>query len=185
VNRFSNNQSGRNLEAGNSAPSPRWWRQGRSLKIEIALGFGIVIALMLALGVTFYLSEQRSMVAIDKLLKIDSRMADLSLRSELAMFKARDVESEFLLSVDRLGVAETRERYVALMQSRLLDMREYLTSFRIISSDPSLLDKITRIEQQAQRYEEGFVAFVELYPTFRTSWSRYRATDRGQRLSLK
>lgn len=62
-----------------------WGRRMRSLRVEIALGFGVVIVLMLALGASFYLSEQRSAAAIDKLLSSDNRMADLSLRSSLAM----------------------------------------------------------------------------------------------------
>jgi len=123
----------------------------------------MLIALMLALGIAFYLSEQRSAIALDKLLKTDGRMADLSLRSAQAMLKAHGAESDFLLSVDQLGVAEARERYVIPMQSHLLDMREYLTSFRILSSDPSLLNKIGQIEQQTQLYEDGFLAFVDAY----------------------
>ena len=85
-------------------------RRTRSLRVEIALGFGVVIVLMLALGASFYLSEQRSAAAIDKLLSSDNRMADLSLRSSLAMYKARDAENELLLSADRLGVAQASER---------------------------------------------------------------------------
>jgi diguanylate cyclase (GGDEF)-like protein len=157
------NQLGACLETSELFSKPPWWRKVRSLKIEIALAFGVVIALMVTLGVVVYLSEQRSTFAIDKLLNSDGRMADLSLRSELALLKARGAESEFLLSVDRLGVAEARERYVSPMGMHLLDMREYLTSVRIISSDPIFLDKIDRIEKQAQQYENGFLAFVGLH----------------------
>jgi signal transduction histidine kinase len=140
-----------------------WSPKARSLKIEIALAFSVVIVLMFALGVAFYLSDQRSASALDKLLKTDGRMSDLSLRSAQALLRAHAAESEFLLSVDRLGLAEARERHVLPMQSHLLDMREYLTSFRILSSDPSLLDKIGQIEEQTQHYEEGFLAFVDQY----------------------
>jgi diguanylate cyclase (GGDEF)-like protein len=163
VSRIADNEPGLRAEATGFVAHPAWWRKARSLKIEIALAFGVVIALMIALGVVVYLSEQRSSVAIEKLLNSDGRMADLSLRSELALLKARGAESEFLLSVDRLGVAEARERYVPPMRMHLLDMREYLTSVRIIASDPVFLDKIGRIEQQAQQYEDGFLAFVALH----------------------
>ena len=157
------NESAGRVETGRLLAIPAWWRKARSLKIEIALAFGVVIALMVTLGVVVDLSEQRSTVAIDKLLNSDGRMADLSLRSELALLKARGAESEFLLSVDRLGVAEARERYVSPMRTFLLDMREYLTSVRIIAADPIFLEKIDRIEQQAQQYEDGFLAFVGLH----------------------
>src|SRR5258708_23766402 len=124
---------GARLETGGSSIRHLWWRQAHSLKIEIALGFGVVIALMLVLGASFHLSAQRSVFAINKLLKGDARMADLSLRSPQEMLKARRADSGFLLSVDRLGVAEARERYISQMQSSLLDMRVYLASLRILS----------------------------------------------------
>uniref|UniRef100_C5D169 Diguanylate cyclase/phosphodiesterase with extracellular sensor n=1 Tax=Variovorax paradoxus (strain S110) TaxID=543728 RepID=C5D169_VARPS len=132
----------------------------RSLRVEIALGFGVVIVLMLALGASFYLSEQRSAAAIDKLLSSDNRMADLSLRSSLAMYKARDAENELLLSADRLGVAQASERSLPAMQNHLLDMREYLASLRILSTDPKFRDQVDRIETQTRQYEDGFLAFI-------------------------
>ncbi|KQU89726.1 diguanylate cyclase [Variovorax sp. Root318D1] len=116
---------------------------------------------MLALGVAFYLSEQRSSAAIDKLLNSDSRMAELSLRSSLAMYKARDAENELLLSVDRLGVAEASARSLPAMRNHLLDMREYLSSLRIISTDAQFRDRVDRIEAQTQQYEDGFLAFLK------------------------
>ena len=157
------NEPAGNVERSRLPAISAWWHQTRSLKIEIALAFGVVIALMVALGVVVDLSEQRSEVAIDKLLNSDGRMADLSLRSELALLKARGAESDFLLSVDQLGLAEARERYVSPMRTYLQDMREYLTSVRIIAADPIFLEKIDRIEQQAQQYEDGFLAFVGLH----------------------
>ncbi|CAN7704581.1 EAL domain-containing protein [Variovorax paradoxus] len=135
-------------------------RRTRSLRVEIALGFGVVIVLMLALGASFYLSEQRSAAAIDKLLSSDNRMADLSLRSSLAMYKARDAENELLLSADRLGVAQASERSLPAMQNHLLDMREYLASLRILSTDPKFRDQVDRIETQTRQYEDGFLAFI-------------------------
>jgi len=118
---------------------------------------------MLALGVAFYLSEQRSSTAIDKLLNSDNRMADLSLRSSLAMYKAREAESELLLSADRLGVAEASARFLPTMQNHLLDMREYLSSLRIISTDAQFRDQVDRIEAQTQQYEDGFRVFLKQY----------------------
>lgn len=152
-------------DAGPAAVNRRRWGRRRSLKIEIAFSFGVVIALIFALGVAFYLSERRSASALDKLLNTDSRMADLSLRSAQAILKAHAAEDDFMLSVDQLGVADARERYVWPMQSHLLDAREYLTSILLLTTDPGLRDKIGRIEHLTRLYEEGFLAFVDLYAT--------------------
>lgn len=154
-------------------------KRSLSLRSEIAIGFGVVISLMLALGVAFYLSEQRSSAAIDKLLNSDNRMADLSLRSSLAMYKAREAENELLLSANRLGVAEASARFLPAMQNQLLDMREYLSSLRIISTDAQFREQVDRIEAQTQQYEDGFHAFLKQHakdgqlgpePTFRQGY---------------
>ncbi|CAM3368493.1 sensor histidine kinase [Polaromonas hydrogenivorans] len=139
-----------------------WLRRSPSLKLELALGFGVVIALTLVLGVAAYLSEERSVLAVNKLLTIDNRMADLSLRSAQAMHKARRAESDLLLSLDELGLAAASERYEPLVQSSLIDMREYLTSIQILSTHPDILDNIKQIEAQIQQYESGFSTLLNL-----------------------
>jgi hypothetical protein len=106
------------------------WRRSHSLRAEIALGFGVVVALMLALGVAFHLGEQRSAVALEKLLDSDNRMADLSLRSLLAMYKARGAERELLLSVDQIGMAQASAQFVPAMKNHLGEMRADLASLR-------------------------------------------------------
>ena len=144
--------------------SEPWWRgRGRSLKLEIGLAFGVVIALMFGLGAAFHLSEQRSVAAIDKLLNSDGRMADLSLRGALAMQKARGAESDFLRSVETLGAVEARERLASALQTHLQDLREYLTSVRIIASNTEFRDRIDHIERQAHAYEVASLAFAERY----------------------
>jgi diguanylate cyclase (GGDEF)-like protein len=136
------------------------WRRSHSLRAEIALGFGVVIALMLALGVAFHLGEQRSAAAIEKLLDSDNRMADLSLRSSLAMYKARDAEKELLLSVDQIGMALASAQFLPAMKNHLLDMRADLASLRDLSTDPQFKRQIDRIETRIQQHESGFLALV-------------------------
>ena len=125
------------------------------------MGFGVVIALMVALGVAFHLSEQRSAVAFEKLLNSDNRMADLSLRTSLAMYKARDAENELLLSADRLGLVQASAHFLPVLQNHLLDMRKYLASLRTLSTDPQFENQFDRIEVQIQQYENGLLAFIE------------------------
>jgi signal transduction histidine kinase len=157
---------GRGLQASPPTQNVPWWRKARSLKIEIALAFGIVIALMLALGLTFYLSDRRSAEALDKL-NSDARMADLTLRGELAMAKAADYESDFLLSADTIGVTASREQHLLPMQAQVSEAREYLANVRIISSDPGFRDQISRIDQQVRQFEESVLAVANVLGTTR------------------
>lgn len=162
-------------DAPNAVP---WWRQAQSLKLELALGFGVVIALTLVLGVVAYLSEQRSVSAVKKLLTIDNRMTDLSLRSAQAMLKARHAESSLLLAADELGIAAASERYAPLVQSSLDDMREYLSSIKILSTDPGMADKMRQIDLEIQKYEQGFLSVVDLS-------GKLRRTDSGEEEKLQ
>lgn len=138
-----------------------WLRQSSSLKLELAIGFGVLIVLTLVLGVASYLSERRSVLAVNKLLTIDNRMADLSLRAAQAMLKARRVESDLLLSQDELGMAAASERFVPMVLANLDDMREYLTSIQILSADPGLSDNLKQINVQIQQYRQGFLSLVD------------------------
>ncbi|MDR6891015.1 MULTISPECIES: putative bifunctional diguanylate cyclase/phosphodiesterase, partial [Variovorax] len=135
-------------------------RRSPSLRAEIALGFGVVIALMLALGIAFHLGEQRSATAIEKLLDRDNRMVELSLRSSLAMYKARDAERDLLLSMEQLGMAQASAQLLPALRSHLRDMRADLASLRDLSSDPLLKSEVDQIETQIQQYESGFLAFL-------------------------
>ncbi len=141
------------------------WKRSHSLRAEIALGFGIVIGLMLALGVAFHLGEQRSAVAIEKLLDSDNRMANLSLRSLLAMYKARGAEKELLLSVDHIGMAQASAKFLPAMKNHLRNMRTDLASLRDLSTDPQFKSQIDRVETRIQQYESGFLAFVAQHGT--------------------
>lgn len=141
---------------------PLWYR-ARSLKSQLALGFGAVIVLTLILGAVAYISEQRSIAAVDNLLTREGRMADLSLRSAAAMLKARRAERDLLLSLDVLGVAAARARYVPLVQLNLTDMQGYAASVRTLAADPKVNEKVSQIEFKAQQYEKGFLALIDLY----------------------
>ena len=156
---------GRGSLASHPTQNTAWWRKARSLKIEIALAFGVVIALMLALGLTFYLSDRRSADALDKLLNSDARMAELTLRGELAMAKAADYESDFLLSADTIGVTASREQHLLPMQAQVSEAREHLANVRIISSDPGFRDQISRIDQQVRQFEESVLAVANVLGT--------------------
>jgi diguanylate cyclase (GGDEF)-like protein/PAS domain S-box-containing protein len=140
-----------------------WGRRARSLTTLLSLGFGAVIALSLVLGVTSFVSGERSVGLVDNLLKRDKRVAELTLRSSQAMLKARRAESDFLILVGEIGPDAARERYALLVHSNLEDLREYLTSIRILRTDQGVAEKISQIELKTQQYEVGFLALVDLY----------------------
>src|SRR6202166_3998838 len=68
-----------------------------SLRAELATGFAAVIVLTLVVGFVSLFAQNRSIEAVNRLVGVVSRIADLSMRSNVAMLKARRAEKEFLI----------------------------------------------------------------------------------------
>jgi nitrate/nitrite-specific signal transduction histidine kinase len=135
----------------------------RSLQFELAFSFGVVIALVLALGLAFYFSSQRSAAVIDKTLTSGNSMADLSLRSAVEMYKTRAAEGAVLRSVDPLGAGLATEQTLPRMQAHLRNLRGHLSSIRSLSADPRIRHQVQQLESLLQQYEDGFLAFLGMH----------------------
>src|SRR5438876_7931677 len=139
------------------------WFHGRSLRAELAIGFVAVIALTLIVGAVSLLAQYRSVRAVDELLTVDGRLAELSVRSNVAMLKARRAEKDFLLFQSEFGFNEARSRYTTLFRTSLADVRQYMADVRELVSDPGLVQQTRAIEQAIGGYESGFLQIVALY----------------------
>src|SRR5258705_8451297 len=77
-----------------------------SLRAKLATGFAAVIALTLVVGFVSLFAQNRSIEAVNKLVAVVGRIADLSLRSNVAMLKARRAEKDFLIFQNEFGFDE-------------------------------------------------------------------------------
>src|SRR5437016_1113747 len=134
-----------------------------SLRALLATGFAAVIVLTLVVGVVSLFAQNRSIEAVNKLVAVVGRIADLSLRSNVAMLKARRAEKDFLIFQSEFGFEEARSRYTTLLRTSLAEVRQSMADLRELSSEPEVIQLTQSIEQAVGRYENGFLRIVDLY----------------------
>jgi HAMP domain-containing protein len=139
------------------------WSDRFSLRAQLAVGFVLVIALTLTVGFVALLGQGRSVSAVDKLLAVDGRIAELSMKSNAAMLKARRAEKDFLLFQSEFGFNEARSRYATLLRINLADISHYMAEIRALVGDPALVEQTRAIEQAIAQYETGFLKVVGTY----------------------
>jgi diguanylate cyclase (GGDEF)-like protein len=139
------------------------WYRRLSLRAELATGFIAVIVLTLVVGVVSLFAQNRSIEAVNKLVAVVGRISDLSLRSNVAMLKARRAEKDFLIFQNEFGFEEARSRYTTLLRTSLAEVRQSMADLRELSSEPEVIQLTQSIEKAVGEYETGFIKLVDLY----------------------
>lgn len=134
-----------------------------SLRARIAIGFAALIAFTLVAGGVSLASHRRALAAVETFLDRDHRIAELGMRSNAEMLKARRNEKDFLLRIKEFGYEETRSRYATLVRAHLATVRENMAAIRALTDDPGVVEETHAIERIADRYETGFLEVVGLY----------------------
>jgi diguanylate cyclase (GGDEF)-like protein len=129
----------------------------------LATGFAAVIVLTLVVGFVSLFAQNRSIEAVNRLVAVVGRIADLSLRSNVAMLKARRAEKDFLIFQSEFGFEEARSRYTTLLRTSLAEVRQSMADLRELSSEPEVIQLTQSIEQAVGQYENGFLRIVDLY----------------------
>ena len=141
---------------------PTWTRR-LSLRAELAAGFAAVIALTIVVGAVSLFAQARSIDAVNKLVAVDTRIADLSLASNVAMLKARRAEKDFLIFQKEFGFEEARSRYATVLKASVAEVGQDMADIRALSSDPGAIALTRSIGEAAVQYEAGFLRIVALY----------------------
>jgi diguanylate cyclase (GGDEF)-like protein len=139
------------------------WYRRLSLRAELATGFSAVIVLTLIVGFVSLVAQNRSIEAVNKLVGVVSRIADLSMRSNVAMLKARRAEKDFLIFQNEFGFEEARSRYATLLRTNLAEIRQSMADLRELRSEPDVIQLTQSIVQAVSQYESGFLRLVDLY----------------------
>jgi diguanylate cyclase (GGDEF)-like protein len=134
-----------------------------SLRAELATGFAAVIVLTLVVGFVSLFAQNRAIEAVNKLVAVVGRIADLSLRSDVAMLKARRAEKDFLIFQSEFGFEEARSRYTTLLRTSVAEVRQRMADLRELSSEQEVIQLTRSIDQAVDRYEAGFLRVVDLY----------------------
>jgi diguanylate cyclase (GGDEF)-like protein len=134
-----------------------------SLKVLLAAGFGMLIALVLGVGGVAMLSQQQSVAVVDRLLEIDGRIDELGAESNDAMVRARRAEKDLLLSLSAIGFNESKARYLTVLHGHLARIHENMAEIRGLSDIPEITQQTLAIDKAARQYGSEFEKVVALY----------------------
>jgi len=139
------------------------WTRRLSLRAELAAGFAAVIVLAIVVGAVSLFAQTRSTDALSKLVAVDTRIADLSLASNVAMLKARRAEKDFLIFQKEFGFEEAKSRYTTVLKASVAEVGKDMADIRELSSDAGAIALTRSIDEAAVQYEAGFLRVVALY----------------------
>lgn len=139
------------------------WSGRFSLRTKLVGGFSAVIALTLLVGAVSLMSQDYARTAVETYFGTEDRIADIALKSNAVMLKARRYEKDFLLNVRELGYYEAKSRYATLVQVQMADIRQNMVAISKLSSGRELTGEAQKVEQAVSRYSAGFMRVVALY----------------------
>lgn len=139
------------------------WSGQLSLRAKLVGGFSAVIVLTLLVGTVSLLSQGYARSAVESYFGTEDRIADLALKSNAVMLKARRYEKDFLLNVRELGYYEAKSRYATLVQVQMAEIRQNMAAIRKLTSDRETTGETQKVEQATGRYSSGFMQVVALY----------------------
>ena len=134
-----------------------------SVTNELAFGFVAVIALLLLISGAALYSQDQSRIAVDKLILKDAKLAELSLKSNNALLKARRHEKDFYLDERDLGFHQEKSHHVAFFRARLADAKDSLREIRALTPQVEITKTTGALNDVLNEYESGFLTVVDLY----------------------
>ena len=135
-----------------------------NLKIRnklIILGL-VMISLSLVISLIAILNQTHMQTIVSNVIKVDGRIAQLNLQSQIAMLMARRNEKDYLLRYKQLGFEQARAQYVAQVQTQILAINTYLAEIKALEKHQQHIAAITVVEQAIIEYEKSFLAVIDL-----------------------
>ena len=140
------------------------WLTGlRPLIATPMASFIVVIGLTVVVGVVALLSQNQSVTAVNRLIEIDGRIGDLSLKSSMALVSARRAERDFFLDRNRSDSKEASSRYVMQVKTHVADIRRNMVAIRELTSDFEMVRLARAIDQGVTLYQDEFLKAVDLH----------------------
>ena len=133
-----------------------------SVRGKLTLGFLLVLSLSVIVGTTSLITERRVAAAFERLLDIETRIADLSRNSEVAVRLTRQSEKDYLLQYGRLGFDEAKARYATLLQVGVAEIHQNMDAIRHLTDAEDVINQTRTIDEVMDQFEARFLATIEL-----------------------
>lgn len=135
----------------------------QSLRTKLALGFGVILGVMMVTGAIVFAGQINSARDLERFFAVDERLGKLSDASLTALETSRKYEKEFLLSQRTLGLEEAKARYLPLFHVQLAAVRGNLVLMREANRYPQVEASMRALELATNSYASGFDQVVDLY----------------------
>lgn len=133
-----------------------------SVRGKLTAGFLLVLFLAVIVGTTSLITERRVAAAFERLLDVETRIADLSRNSEVAVRLTRQNEKDYLLQYGRLGFDEAKARYATLLKVGVAEIHQNMDAIRHLTDAENVINQTRTIDEVMDQFEGKFLTTVEL-----------------------
>jgi len=138
------------------------WFNNLKIKVKLLSAFLLMIGLSLAIGIVALVSQSNTRAATDQMVKVEGRIATLSLASDNAMLMARRGEKDYLLRYKELGFEEARGKYVAQVTEQVAAIHKNMAAIKALEGNEKDLARVDAIDKAIDQYETTFLTTVDL-----------------------
>ncbi|SOB59904.1 conserved protein of unknown function [Pseudodesulfovibrio profundus] len=129
-----------------------------TLKTKLLGGFGLILALLLAVMGIYQFSMSSAVSEFDSLIDKEVRIETLALDAEIAMLECRRNEKDFLLRKDMKYTGQLKENL-----AKVVDNAQLIESLARDIGEADLESKAQSIKASAAQYEAAFNSLVEAW----------------------
>jgi methyl-accepting chemotaxis protein len=136
----------------------------KNLKLRTKLigAFSIIIGLMVLVAGVAAFSQERASATVDRLVKVDARLADLILQTRLALLQMRLDEKDYFLQFKEMGFERARKEYVNGVLREIDSVHVKMEEVRTLAKSEEVKEATKKIDEIVDNYKVEFLKTVKL-----------------------
>lgn len=138
------------------------WFSDLRIRNKLLVTFLLMIGLTGLVSAVAIITQNNMNTAVDALVDIDTKKAQLALETDTAMLMARRGEKDYLLRYKDLGFDEARNTYVTQVQTEVAKVHANLAEIKRLQVREDHNADLAAADQSIAEYEADFLAVVKL-----------------------
>src|SRR5580765_2209391 len=136
--------------------------QDLKLRTKLIGAFVVVLGLMVIVSAVTLISQERAVAMVDRLIKVDGRVDELSLESRIALLRLFQHEKDYLLRYEEMGFEKARAVHVVGAEEEVASVHARMAEIRRLASQENVSEQTKVIEETLDRFQTAFLKVVEL-----------------------
>lgn len=141
------------------------WFNNLSIRNKLLMSFSSMIALIAIVTIITVVNQNNVTNAIERMLDVDGRRAELALDSLATLNSARINDQLYVSEATVIGFDAAREQYVVGLELDVFDMTTKLEELRDLSTEPEMVASIEEVIAGVESFQSDFLQTVELMET--------------------